>query len=66
VLGGLPGSLTSEAVAVNSSGQAVGTSLLTSDSDGHAVLFANGKVTDLNAPAPEPVTRRRTRSTTTE
>ena len=50
VLGGLPGSLTSEAVAVNSSGQAVGTSLLTSDSDGHAVLFANGKVTDLNAP----------------
>lgn len=50
VLGGLPGSLTSEAVAVNSSGQAVGTSLQTSDSDGHAVLFANGQVTDLNAP----------------
>jgi probable HAF family extracellular repeat protein len=50
VLGGLPGSLTSEAVAVNSSGEAVGTSLQTSDSDGHAVLFANGTVTDLNAP----------------
>jgi probable HAF family extracellular repeat protein len=49
-LGGLPGSLTSEAVAVNSSGQAVGTSLQISDSDGHAVLFANGTVTDLNAP----------------
>jgi len=50
LLGGLPGNLTSEAVAVNSSGQAVGTSLQTSDSDGHAVLFANGTVTDLNAP----------------
>jgi probable HAF family extracellular repeat protein len=49
-LGGLPGSLTSEAVAVNSSGEAVGTSLQISDSDGHAVLFANGTVTDLNAP----------------
>lgn len=49
-LGGLPGSLSSEAVAVNSTGEAVGTSLQTSDSDGHAVLFANGTVTDLHAP----------------
>lgn len=49
-LGGLPGSLTSEAVAVNSTGEAVGTSLQTADTFGHAVLFANGTVTDLNAP----------------
>jgi probable HAF family extracellular repeat protein len=46
----LPGSFTSEALAVNSSGEAVGADVLTSDDDGHAVLFANGKVTDLNAP----------------
>jgi probable HAF family extracellular repeat protein len=49
-LGGLQGSLTSEAVAVNSTGEAVGTSLQTSDTFGHAVLYANGTVTDLNAP----------------
>ena len=49
-LGMLPGSLTSEALAVNSTGQAVGADVLTSDSDAHAVLFANGTVTDLNAP----------------
>ena len=49
-LGMLPGSLTSEALAVNSSGEAVGADVETSDSDAHAVLFANGKVTDLNAP----------------
>ncbi len=35
---------------MNSTGEAVGTSLQTSDSDGHAVLYANGTVTDLNAP----------------
>jgi probable HAF family extracellular repeat protein len=49
-LGMLPGSLTSEALAVNSSGEAVGADVLTSDSDAHAVLFANGTVTDLKAP----------------
>lgn len=49
-LGMLPSSLTSEALAVNSTGQAVGADVLTSDSDAHAVLFANGTVTDLNAP----------------
>lgn len=49
-LGGLPGSLTSEAVAVNSTGEAVGTSLQIPDTSGHAVLLANGTVTDLNAP----------------
>jgi probable HAF family extracellular repeat protein len=49
-LGMLPGSLTSEALAVNSTGEAVGADVLTSDSNAHAVLFANGTVTDLNAP----------------
>lgn len=49
-LGGLPGSTDSQATAVNSSGEAVGTSLDPSDSDGHAVLFANGTITDLKAP----------------
>ncbi|HEV3170056.1 MAG TPA: hypothetical protein VGZ32_06940 [Actinocrinis sp.] len=49
-LGMLPGSLTSEALAVNSTGQAVGADVELSDSDAHAVLFANGTVTDLNAP----------------
>lgn len=46
----LPGSFTSEALAVNSTGQAVGADVLTADTDAHAVLFANGTVTDLNAP----------------
>jgi uncharacterized membrane protein len=46
----LPSSLTSEALAVNSSGEAVGADVLTTDRDAHAVLFANGTVTDLNAP----------------
>jgi probable HAF family extracellular repeat protein len=46
----LTGSLTSEALAVNSTGAAVGADVLTSDSDAHAVLFANGTVTDLKAP----------------
>ena len=49
-LGMLPGSLTSEALAVNSTGQAVGADVEIADSDAHAVLFANGTVTDLNAP----------------
>ena len=49
-LGMLPSSLTSEALAVNSTGEAVGADLLTTDRDAHAVLFANGTVTDLNAP----------------
>jgi probable HAF family extracellular repeat protein len=49
-LGMLPGSLTSEALAVNSTGQAVGADVEISDSDAHAVVFANGTVTDLNAP----------------
>ena len=49
-LGGLPGSTDSQATAVNSSGEVVGTSVDPSDSDGHAVLFANGTVTDLQAP----------------
>lgn len=46
----LPGSFTSEALAVNAAGQAVGADVLTSDTDAHAVLFANGTVTDLDAP----------------
>jgi len=49
-LGMLPGSFTSEALAVNSAGQAVGADVETADTDAHAVLFANGTVTDLNAP----------------
>ena len=49
-LGMLPGSLTSEALAVNSTGQAVGADVELSDGDAHAVLFANGTVTDLDAP----------------
>ncbi|MFD0632831.1 hypothetical protein ACFQ9X_15815 [Catenulispora yoronensis] len=50
-LGQLPGSLTSEALAVNASGQAVGADILNADGNAHAVLFANGTVTDLEAPA---------------
>ncbi|MEY9860431.1 hypothetical protein ABH935_006068 [Catenulispora sp. GAS73] len=49
-LGMLPGSFTSEALAVNSAGQAVGADVETADTDAHAVLFANGTVTDLDAP----------------
>jgi probable HAF family extracellular repeat protein len=49
-LGGLPGSTDSQATAVNASGEAVGTSVDPADSDGHAVLYANGTVTDLHAP----------------
>lgn len=49
-LGMLPGSFTSDALAVNSSGEVVGASVSSSDGDAHAVLFANGTVTDLNAP----------------
>lgn len=46
----LPGSFTSDALAVNSTGEAVGADVLLSDTDAHAVLFNNGTVTDLNAP----------------
>lgn len=46
----LPGSFTSEALAVNATGEAVGADVLLSDTDAHAVLFNNGTVTDLNAP----------------
>lgn len=49
-LGDLPGGLTSDALAVNGSGEAVGAAVVSSDGDSHAVLFANGTVTDLNAP----------------
>ena len=49
-LGRLPGSLTSEALAVNAGGQAVGADVLAADTDAHAVLFANGTVTDLHVP----------------
>jgi probable HAF family extracellular repeat protein len=42
------------AFAVNSAGQAVGASLVASDGDLHAVLFANGTVTDLNPPRHRP------------
>jgi probable HAF family extracellular repeat protein len=48
-LGKLPGGLTSEALAVNTSGEIVGASLAPGG-DAHAVLFANGTVTDLNVP----------------
>jgi probable HAF family extracellular repeat protein len=48
-LGKLPGGLTSEALAVSTSGEIVGASLAPGG-DAHAVLFANGTVTDLNVP----------------
>jgi probable HAF family extracellular repeat protein len=54
------------AFAVNSSGQAVGASLVSSDGNLHAVLYANGNVTDLKCPAPVRATPRPTPSTTTE
>ena len=44
----LPSTLTSEALGVNDSGQAVGGAVLTSDDSAHAVLWANGKATDLH------------------
>jgi uncharacterized membrane protein len=46
----LPDTSTSQALAVNSSGVAVGDAILTTDDDAHAVMWANGKITDLNAP----------------
>ncbi|MEY9926165.1 putative HAF family extracellular repeat protein [Catenulispora sp. GP43] len=49
-LGQLPGSVTSEALAVNASGQAVGADVEQADTDAHAVLFANGTATDLDVP----------------
>jgi probable HAF family extracellular repeat protein len=47
LLPSLPGTSTSEALAVNGTGEAVGAALLTSDLNAHAVLWANGKATDL-------------------
>jgi probable HAF family extracellular repeat protein len=49
-LGTLPGGLISDALAINSSSEAVGASLTSADNDADAVLFAHGTVTDLNAP----------------
>ncbi|MGF7235353.1 MAG: hypothetical protein ACQSGP_10410 [Frankia sp.] len=46
----LPHTLSSQAFAVNSSGVAVGDAILTSDGYAHAVMWANGKITDLNPP----------------
>jgi uncharacterized membrane protein len=43
----LSGTLTSEALAVSNSGQAVGADVVTADGDARAVLWANGKVTNL-------------------
>ena len=49
-LGGLPGSSQTRALAVNSSGLAVGASISATDFNAHAVEFVNGKVIDLNVP----------------
>jgi uncharacterized membrane protein len=49
-LGGLPGSIDSQASAVNSSGVAVGASLDPNDLNAHAVEFVGGKVVDLGVP----------------
>src|SRR5438128_703731 len=45
-LGTLPGGLTSYALAINASGQVVGTGS-TATEDQHAFLWWNGKITDL-------------------
>jgi probable HAF family extracellular repeat protein len=44
----LTGTFSSEALGVNDSGEAVGAAILNSDLDAHAVLWANGKATDLD------------------
>jgi probable HAF family extracellular repeat protein len=46
----LPNTFMSQAFAVNSSGVAVGAAVLSTDDVGHAVMWANGKVSDLQAP----------------
>lgn len=49
-LGELPGSFGTEALAVNSTGLAVGASISGTDFNEHAVEFVNGKVIDLRVP----------------
>lgn len=48
LLPALPATVTSKALAVNASGEAVGAAVLNSDFNAHAVLWAGGQATDLH------------------